>query len=191
MTALLLLLTACAPSRTPTEPSGAPSPTEHSGTPPIESSPSGIKGTVIVVSDGDSLRVRLGGQEERVRLEGINAPEHDECWGEQARATLAELVGDGAVLLSGEGRDRFGRPLRYVYRDGELLNEILLRRGHAISLTTDHPRAAAFLAAEAAAIAAGRGLWSASACGPATDAQLVIRDLRFDAPGDDGDNPNG
>lgn len=51
---------------------------------------------VVGIADGDTLKVRCGepGQYEqiKVRLQGIDAPERKQPFGERARQTLAELT---------------------------------------------------------------------------------------------------
>lgn len=110
------------------------------------------------VIDGDSLMV--GGVE--VRLLGIDAPElaqsctrGGEPWpcGQEARRRLRGLVVRAEVACSGARRDRHGRLLA-VCRLGELeINRWLVEQGWAVSY--DH-----YPAAERAARAAKRGLWS-------------------------------
>ena len=85
-----------------------------------------MRATVIGISDGDTIRVRLDdGTVERVRYVGIDAPEiaHPEdgiaaeCYGAEATAADADLVAGKVVLLERDvsDRDRFGRLLRHVW----------------------------------------------------------------------------
>jgi endonuclease YncB( thermonuclease family) len=123
------------------------------------------------VIDGDTLTIEVGGVAERVRLVGINAPEDGECFSEEATAALAELVDGRTVRLAVDetDRDRYGRLLRYVSVGDQLVNEALVRAGVARSAAypPDTARQADLDAAEAAARAAGVGLWAVGACGPA------------------------
>jgi micrococcal nuclease len=125
-------------------------------------------------TDGDTLRIRIDGVEEKVRLVGIDTPESVkpnspvECFGKEAAAHLARLVPLGTpvrVVLDAEPRDRYDRLLAYVYRaaDGLFVNAAMAADGYANLLTippnvahTDDVRAAV-----ADARSAGRGLWSA------------------------------
>ena len=126
------------------------------------------------VVDGDTLRVRIGGRRETVRLIGIDTPESVkpntpvECFAKEAAARLGELVPPGAVVRlerDVEARDRYGRLLAYVFRrrDGLFVNLALARDGFAtvatyppnVAYTTD------FVAAVAEARGADRGLWGA------------------------------
>lgn len=146
---------------------------------------------VVSVLDGDSILIELDGAEAEVRLLGINTPERDECFDEEATARTTELAGD-EVVLDGEETDRFGRLLRYAYSpSGDLLNQQLVAEGLALALTNDHRFLSQFKNAEAAAWENRIGLWQADACGPAVDATISISQLEADAPGDDSRNPNG
>lgn len=87
------------------------------------------------VGDGDTLDLRSG---ERVRLVQIDAPElgEGECYGREARQELERLAPHGAAVELEpdpdlDDEDRFGRLLRYVFRDALNLNVELVRRGAA------------------------------------------------------------
>lgn len=144
-------------------------------------------GTVVAVTDGDTIVVRTGGTTEKVRLIGIDAPEahdSDKLDREIARSgrSRAAITADGAraaaftrTLLDGrtvrlerdvEARDRFGRLLAWVWLpDATLANAAIVRAGHAKLLTippnvrhTDVLRSA-----EREAREAQRGLWAGTA----------------------------
>jgi len=95
------------------------------------------------VVDGDTLYVRSGGREVKVRLLGIDTPETHrpgtpvECGGPQASASMARLapVGTRVTLATDPTQDRvdrYGRLLAYVFLgDGRLLEDEQLRSGWA------------------------------------------------------------
>lgn len=128
---------------------------------------------VVRVVDGDTIVVRLGGEEERVRYIGVDTPESVkpgapvECFGKRAAAENRRLVEGRRVRLvaDAEARDRYGRRLAYVYRasDGLFVNRALVERGYATPLTIapNVRYAQRFTAWSRAARAGGRGLWSA------------------------------
>ena len=132
---------------------------------------------VVSVVDGDTIKVRLGGAVESVRLIGIDAPETgapgrpDQCFGTEAGAKARELLAGRAVRLEFDAsqgrRDRFDRLLAYVWVDDELYNEWMVRQGYAREFTYSAPYRyqADFKAAEAEARGAGRGLWAEDTCG--------------------------
>jgi micrococcal nuclease len=137
--------------------------------------PAGAFGSaeVVRVVDGDTISVRIGDRTERVRYIGIDTPESVkpetpvQCFAERASAANAALVAGRRVRLVGdvEHRDRFGRVLAYVYRDGDgvFVNAALVRDGYARTLTIppNVAHASEFARLAAAARTAGRGLWSA------------------------------
>ena len=123
------------------------------------------RGRVARVTDGDTLRLADG---RRIRLVQVDAPEpRTECWGEEAAQELAGLVPPGATVELErdprlDDRDRFGRLLRYVTRDGRLVNVALVERGAAAPYFFRGARgrhAHELLEAGRSALAARRGLW--------------------------------
>jgi micrococcal nuclease len=130
---------------------------------------------VVRVIDGDTIAVRVGSQTERVRYIGVDTPESVkpgtpvQCYAKRASAANAALVAGRRVRLVGdvEHRDRYGRLLAYVYRDGDgaFVNALLVRDGYARTLTIapNVAHAAEFARLAKTARSAGKGLWSACA----------------------------
>lgn len=79
---------------------------------------------VVSVTDGDTIKVRIGKKTRSVRLIGIDTPEvygGVECGGREASASMKRMLRPGnRVRLTKDGsqdkRDRFGRLLRYVQK---------------------------------------------------------------------------
>jgi micrococcal nuclease len=133
--------------------------------------------TIIRVVDGDTIDVRIGGRDERVRLIGIDTPETKkpdspvECYGPEASAFTTSLLPIGSVVRIERdvvGRDDYGRLLGYVHLLTEdsadtFVNMEIIRRGYATPLTIEPNSMFASEFAEAArdAEAAGLGLWTA------------------------------
>src|SRR3954452_9546500 len=102
-------------------------------------------GVVTRVVDGDTIHVALGGADETVRYIGIDTPESVkpgtpvQCFAKAASAANERLVDGRRVRLSydAERRDRYGRLLAYVYRDGDdaFVNARLVEDGYARTLT--------------------------------------------------------
>jgi micrococcal nuclease len=123
------------------------------------------------VVDGDTVEVRLEGEEEDVRYIGVDTPETVkpdtpvQCFGPQASDFNHRSVEHRRVRLvfGAERRDVYGRLLAYVYLDGRFVNAELVRRGLARTLTIPpNDRFAGRLKRlEIAAARAGRGLWGA------------------------------
>ena len=127
---------------------------------------------VVRVVDGDTVVVRTGGHDERVRYIGVDTPESVkpgtpvQCFAKAASAANKRLVQGREVRLvrDAEARDRYGRTLAYVYRssDGLFVNAELVRRGYAKPMTIPPNVAHAVELGRLAAAARreGRGLWS-------------------------------
>ena len=145
-------------------------------------------GRVVQVVDGDTVVLDDG---QRVRYLGINTPERGEPLWRRAKEENARLVMGKVVRLEGEGglmEDKYGRLLAYLFVDGRMVNEELLRRGLA-HLFVIQPigfyRRFYFLQEEARR--KGLGIWGKGGFpGP-----LKITSLHADAPGDDRFNLNG
>ena len=146
------------------------------------------------VLDGDSLTVvRTDGSTTELRLIGINAPEGDECHGDQARAALRDLVAAEQLQLvaHADEADQFGRLLAYLYADGANVNQSLVATGHALVLQTGHTLEEDFIAAAEAAARAQIGMWSPQACGSDSPVpEIDIDAFTFDPPGRDSANAN-
>jgi micrococcal nuclease len=85
---------------------------------------------VVRVVDGDTFVITSG---EKVRLIGVDTPETSEPYYEEATDYLSAQVLGKEVLLEGDTSetDKYGRLLRYVWADGLLVNERLVREGFA------------------------------------------------------------
>ncbi|MBN8550882.1 MAG: thermonuclease family protein [Deltaproteobacteria bacterium] len=140
--------------------------------------------TLIRTVDGDTIKVRIGKIEERVRMIGVDTPEKEPnekarrdaqrthqdlktitTQGKASWEHLNSLLRPGQALLlefDAGHTDRHGRLLAYVYTgSGTMLNEQMLRDGYA-SLMTVPPNvryAKRLAAAYASARAEKRGLW--------------------------------
>jgi len=103
------------------------------------------------VVDGDTVDVdiELGFgvvlTDERVRIMGIDTPESrtsdkvEKLFGKAAKARLAELLGDIAILktqIAKDGEDmkgKFGRVLGdFVAPDGRMVTEVMIEEGHCV-----------------------------------------------------------
>jgi len=129
---------------------------------------------LIRVVDGDTIRVMVGGVEERVRYIGVNTPELNgnspatpEPYAQAATDADARLLAEGRVVLETDvsERDQYGRLLRdvWVERDGAwtLVNVALVAEGFAQVSTypPDVKYVDVLLAAQRAAREERRGLW--------------------------------
>ena len=128
----------------------------------------GLDTRVVRVVDGDTLLIEQG---HRIRLLGVDTPETKhpnrpaEPWGAEASAFTRDLIEGREVRLEfdRERQDRYGRWLAYVFVDGVMLNELLIRQGYSraeirFPFRSDWQRL--FQKAEQAAREEGLGIWS-------------------------------
>lgn len=118
--------------------------------------------TVAKVIDGDTIKLENG---DTIRYIGINAPEMPaKCFAQEATNYNNQLVVGKTVTLEKDvsETDKYGRLLRYVYVNGEMINEKLIRDGYAQISTypPDVKYVELFKAAQADARLNQRGLWS-------------------------------
>jgi micrococcal nuclease len=144
---------------------------------------------LVDVVDGDTIVLDLAGEQEEVRLIGIDTPEAGEDFADEATAALKAILGTGAIRLEEdvEERDQYGRLLAYVWVSSTLVNAELLRQGLA-TLYTVPPNVKyveVLQAAQDEAEAAQSGVW-----GEPTETPVRIIRVEYDAPGDDSLNLN-
>lgn len=119
-----------------------------------------LDGRVARVADGDTMTIEARGDDITIRLLYIDAPEHDQPWGREAKRGLQELVRIEPVRVVTRGKDKYGRTLGQVTRRSDNLdvNLELVRRGLAWANARGAMRVR-YDAAQAEARAARRGLW--------------------------------
>ncbi len=128
-----------------------------------------LRGRVVGVADGDTVTVLATGKVRHVvRLAGIDAPEKAQPYGDRAKRHLSGLVFGAVVEVEYDKRDRYGRIVGKVVRDGQDASLALIEAGYAWHFTryaAEQSRAdrASYALAEAAARDARRGLWNQDA----------------------------
>lgn len=96
----------------------------------------------IKTSDGDTARFEVNGENVRVRFLGINTPEVagedkvEEPYGNEALEYTKNRLDNAKEFEieydeNADKEDRFGRILAYIWVDGELFQEELVRKGYA------------------------------------------------------------
>lgn len=125
---LLVVLVACAPANDTDT-------TDNAGQP---AAPDGDRAEVIRVYDGDTIDVELDGRTYRLRYIGVDSPEREEPFYQDAFDFNRDIVEDETVILVRDvsETDQYGRLLRYVYlSDGTFVNGELIRNGMARLVT--------------------------------------------------------
>lgn len=119
-----------------------------------------VRGRVTMVRDGDTVEVRSGDRDIRVRVYGIDTPERGQPWAAKAKRFTADLVGNRDVVLRVRAKDKYDRTVaEVILPDGRNLSEEILRVGLAWHYDY-HSRNADWHRLMEEARAAGRGLWA-------------------------------
>ena len=84
------------------------------------------------VPDGDSLAITGPDQRTlRIRIYGIDCAEINQPGGKEARDYIAALLLEQSVVVEPVEKDRYGRTVAFVYRQGRPVEELLLEQGLA------------------------------------------------------------
>lgn len=120
-----------------------------------------ITGTVVGVSDGDTITVLTATKEPvKVRLHGIDAPESKQAFGSRAKQELSDLVFGRTVTVEVKEKDRYGRSVGRVSVGTLAVNAEMVRKGFAWWYRDFAKKDVELATAEAEAKNAGRGLWA-------------------------------
>lgn len=120
------------------------------------------------MSDGDTITVLDATRRQyKVRLNGIDAPESDQDFGQASKRNLSNLVFGKDVIVIWNKRDRYGRILGKVMVGNQEINLAQLRDGYSwffrkYSADIDPADRSIYEEAEQEARSARRGLWQQS-----------------------------
>ncbi len=91
--------------------------------------------TVLSVGDGDTIRVADGPQRLTIRLACIDAPEMAQApYGAASREYLQGLAPVGSVVtIRPQTKDRYGRTVAEVFRNGRAVNLAMVQSGQAFA----------------------------------------------------------
>ena len=122
-------------------------------------------GRVVAIADGDTITILdSANTQHRIRLEGIDAPESHQAFGEQSRLSLSGMIFGKDVSVSYQKIDQYGRLVGKIILDGKDINLEQVKAGMAWHYKfyedeqTPEDREL-YDRAEAEARAARRGLW--------------------------------
>ncbi len=120
--------------------------------------------TVLSVGDGDTVRISEGAQRITIRLACIDAPETAQApFGVASRTQLQQYLPVGSVVsLKVQTKDRYRRTVAEIFRNGRSVNLAMVKNGQAFAYRKYLAACdgGAYLAAEAQAKQAGRGVWA-------------------------------
>ena len=123
-----------------------------------------IRGKVVAVTDGDTVKVLVANRVVTVRLWGIDAPEKNQAYGAQAKTALSELVFGKVIEVETFGQDKYRRTLGRLYvgegADRVDVNRHMVETGFAWWYEKYAPTAVDLQKAQEAAKEGKLGLWA-------------------------------
>lgn len=91
-----------------------------------------LSGKIIVVSDGDTVHILTSEKKDiKIRLNKIDAPEHNQDFGQQSKKSLSDMIFGKTVTVQYQKKDRYGRVLGIIYLGGRDINLEQVKRGMA------------------------------------------------------------
>ena len=78
-----------------------------------------IQGKVVGVADGDTITVLdATNTQHKIRLQGIDAPEKAQPFGQKSKQSLSQMVQSKQVTVEYQKKDKYGRTLGKVLHNG-------------------------------------------------------------------------
>lgn len=104
---------------------------------PIFLSAQTLKGKVVRVSDGDTVvLLDADNTQQKIRLNGIDAPENGQPYGDKSKEYLSGLIAGKEVAVEVKGKDQYKRILGVVYLGDTNINAEMIRAGYAWNSST-------------------------------------------------------
>ena len=149
----------------------APGPTAQPDEPPDGDRAEVTHAFVTHVFDGDTIEVELDGRPYRLRYIGVDTPEREEPFYQEALDFNRDLVAGQTVTLVRDvsETDQYGRLLRYVYlNDGTFVNAAIISAGvgRLVTFPPDVAQTEYLKSLQTEAREAGMGMWGDAATGP-------------------------
>lgn len=132
---------------------------------------------LIRVVDGDTIVVRINGNDEKIRIIGINTPESVkknspiECFGKEATLHMKQLLSEPGGLRTEADptqdiRDKYGRLLSHVFVGDSNIGQQMIADGYAYENTYNKPYIyqSEYRTAQRNAQKNNLGLWSPDTC---------------------------
>lgn len=148
-----------------------------------------IEGKVVGVADGDTLTIVDDVRNQTViRLEGIDAPEGGQDYGDKAKRALSAKVFGRRVLVECKEKDKYGRTVGQVFADGKWVNKQLIDQGCAWHYK-EYSTSLLLADAETRAKDGRVGLWAATSPQPPWEFRHPSPDEIAAAAAENGNRP--
>ncbi len=132
------------------------------------SGPQTLPGRVVAIADGDTITILdSANTQHRIRLQGIDAPESHQAFGEQSSQSLSGMIFGKDVSVTYQKIDQYGRLVGKIILDGKDINLEQVKAGMAWHYKFYEDEQSPedrelYAKAEAEARASRRGLWQDS-----------------------------
>jgi endonuclease YncB( thermonuclease family) len=90
-----------------------------------------LEGTVVGITDGDTLILLVDRTQHKIRLAQIDTPERGQPWAARASQALADKVFRKDVTVRVSDTDRYGRLIGEIWLGDRDINRELIREGYA------------------------------------------------------------
>ena len=81
--------------------------------------------------DGDTVKINDNGQEFKLRINDIDAPEKNQSYGKKSRRALMQLCESGEFKATITGQDKYGRKLGKLYCHDQDASLYMVQNGYA------------------------------------------------------------
>ena len=126
----------------------------------LSSTAQSFRGKVVKIVDGDTYDVVDSLQKlSRIRMNGIDAPEKKQAYGQRSKDLLGRLCFGKTVLIKVYSKDRNGRLIADSYINGQSLSLVMVEEGMAWHFKK-YSKDPVLAQAETRARAAKKGLWA-------------------------------
>jgi micrococcal nuclease len=136
-----------------------------------------LTGKVVRIADGDTVTILVGGNQVRVRLFGIDAPERGQDYSRKSSEALADLVFGKEVRVVVHDKDRYGRTVGDIYVGSTFVNETMVKDGWAWNYA-HYSKSKHYAELEREAREAKKGLWAGKTPMPPWDYRAEERERR-------------
>lgn len=120
-----------------------------------------LTGLVVGVTDGDTVRLLDASKKQhRIRLNGIDAPESHQAFGQRSRQLLSDLVFQKNIRVEYKETDMYGRILGTIFLGEDNINLKMVQSGMAWHYVYYAKNDKALADAQAAAKQKKIGLWT-------------------------------
>lgn len=120
-----------------------------------------ISGKVIRIADGDTITILRERTQYKIRLNGIDAPESSQAFGQKSKQALGSFLEGKSVSVETTEKDHYGRYIGTVFANGANANVWMVHNGWAWHYKK-YSNDAKLAQLELEAKASKRGLWNDS-----------------------------